>query len=125
MSIRALSIRQPWAWAILHAGKRIENRGWQCFYRGPLLIHAAKGCTRDEYEDASAFIAAVSGLQVPPLEQLDRGGIVGKARVTGCVSASDSAWFCGRYGILLDDVRARPFMPIRGQLGLFVVEIEA
>lgn len=24
----ALSIRQPWAWAILHAGKDIENRDW-------------------------------------------------------------------------------------------------
>jgi len=24
--VKALSIRQPWAWAILHAGKDIENR---------------------------------------------------------------------------------------------------
>lgn len=24
----ALSIRQPWAWAILCAGKDIENRSW-------------------------------------------------------------------------------------------------
>ena len=25
--MKAISIRQPWAWAILHAGKRVENRG--------------------------------------------------------------------------------------------------
>lgn len=25
----ALSVRQPWAWAIIHAGKDIENRSWQ------------------------------------------------------------------------------------------------
>ena len=25
--MKALTIRQPWLWAILHAGKRIENRG--------------------------------------------------------------------------------------------------
>ena len=27
--MKALSIRQPWAWAILHAGKDIENRDWR------------------------------------------------------------------------------------------------
>jgi hypothetical protein len=46
----ALSIRQPWAWLILHAGKDIENRDWPTKYRGPFLIHASKGMTRDEYE---------------------------------------------------------------------------
>lgn len=38
----ALSVRQPWAWLILHAGKDIENRTWRTRYRGPLLIHASK-----------------------------------------------------------------------------------
>ena len=36
----ALSIRQPWAWAILHAGKDIENRSWRTAFRGEVLIHA-------------------------------------------------------------------------------------
>lgn len=42
--MKALSIRNPWAWAITHGGKRVENREWQCppTYRGPLLIHASK-----------------------------------------------------------------------------------
>jgi len=44
---RALSIRQPWAYAILHLGKDIENRPWRTNFRGPLLIHASlKGRTR-------------------------------------------------------------------------------
>lgn len=30
----ALSVRQPWAWAIIHAGKDIENRTWQAVNHG-------------------------------------------------------------------------------------------
>ena len=50
LRLPALSIRQPWAWMILNAGKDIENRSWQTDYRGRFLIHAAKGMTQDEYE---------------------------------------------------------------------------
>ena len=37
--MRALTVQQPWAWAIFH-GKAIENRTQQWAYRGPLAIHA-------------------------------------------------------------------------------------
>jgi hypothetical protein len=39
--MRALTIRQPWAWLIVHGHKDLENRTWCTSYRGPLLIHAA------------------------------------------------------------------------------------
>jgi hypothetical protein len=42
LAVNALIIRQPWAWAVVYAGKDVENRTWQTSYRGPLLIHAAK-----------------------------------------------------------------------------------
>lgn len=41
--IRALTVRQPWAWAIAHGGKNIENRYRNSHHRGPLLIHAGVG----------------------------------------------------------------------------------
>ncbi|MBL8866467.1 MAG: ASCH domain-containing protein, partial [Planctomycetia bacterium] len=47
----ALSIHQPWAHAILHFGKSVENRTWSTSYRGPLLIHAAK--SRASYDRQS------------------------------------------------------------------------
>lgn len=52
--MKALSIRQPWVDAILNGGKRIENRlAWNnSSYRGPLLLHAAKAMTRDDWEQA-------------------------------------------------------------------------
>jgi len=41
--IRVLTVQQPWAWAILHGGKTIENRSQLWSYRGPLAIHAGAG----------------------------------------------------------------------------------
>lgn len=39
--MKALSIRQPWAWLIANGYKDIENRSWRTNYRGPVLIHAS------------------------------------------------------------------------------------
>lgn len=76
----ALSIRQPWAWLIIH-GKDIENRDWYTRFRGRCFVHAAKGCTKDEYEDA-AYFAKKLGIEVPPLKDLERGGIVGTVEIS-------------------------------------------
>lgn len=38
--MKALTVQQPWAWAIVHGGKDIENRTTLWKYRGPLAIHA-------------------------------------------------------------------------------------
>ena len=77
----ALSIRQPWAWLILHAGKDIENRDWPTRFRGRFLIHASKGMTREEYELAEDPLWHKGGptIDLPEFGLLDRGGIVGEA----------------------------------------------
>lgn len=117
--MKAISIRQPWAWAILHVGKDIENRTWRTPYRGPVLIHAAKGMTREEYLDAAQMIDMVGLDKTPSLEDLLRGGIVGEARIVDCVATHDSPWFFGPYGFVLADVKPLPFRPVRGALGFF------
>ncbi|MFD4111601.1 ASCH domain-containing protein [Streptomyces sp. NPDC058650] len=40
--MRVLTVRQPWAWAIIHGGKDVENRVRNIAggYRGPVAIHA-------------------------------------------------------------------------------------
>jgi hypothetical protein len=40
--VKALTIRQPWAWATIYGGKDVENRRWRTAYRGPLLIHSGQ-----------------------------------------------------------------------------------
>lgn len=122
----ALSIRQPWAWMILHAGKDIENRDWSTKVRGRVLIHAAKGMTRDEWSDAWGF-AAGSGASAIAIganltrNNILRGGIVGSVEIVDCVTGSASRWFMGRYGFVLRNPIALPFTPWRGQLGFFEV----
>jgi hypothetical protein len=39
--VQAISVQQPWAFAIARSGKAIANRGLPTAYRGPLLIHAS------------------------------------------------------------------------------------
>lgn len=41
--MRILTVRQPWAWAIIHGGKDVENRVRNIagVYRGPVAIHVA------------------------------------------------------------------------------------
>jgi hypothetical protein len=118
----ALSIRQPWAWLILHAGKDVENRGWATRYRGPILVHAAKGCTRAEYEHAVAFALRVNPAiegRIPALGDIERGGIVGMATLTDCVDSSKSPWFFGPCGFVLANAQPLDFFPCKGSLGLF------
>jgi hypothetical protein len=114
--MKALSIRQPWAWLIVNGHKDIENRSWPTKFRGPVLIHASKGMTREEYADA---LLIANRIQLPPFEQLERGGIVGRAEIVDCVTDSDSLWFSGDYGFVLTNAKPLPFHPCKGALGFF------
>ena len=120
--MRALSIRQPWAWMILHAGKDIENRDWTTTYRGRFLIHAGKTCTRRDYAAAVDF-AIAAGARLPreilALEELPRGGIVGVAEIVDCVQASASPWFVGPNGFVIANPRDLPFFDYPGRLSWF------
>ncbi len=112
--IPALSIRQPWAWAILAGHKPVENRTWSTRYRGPLIIHAARMV--DE-EARAAFVA--QGWPLP--STLQTGGFVGIARLVDVVSHHESAFFTGpRAWVLADPVPFQKPIEGRGKLGLFV-----
>lgn len=121
----ALSIRQPWAWCILH-GKDIENRSWPTRYRGPVALHAARGMSRAEYEDCLATVHDISrahpfpaGLTMPAPHELELGGIIGTVEIVDCVSHSPSPWFFGRYGFVLRNAKPVEFISVRGALGFF------
>jgi hypothetical protein len=126
--MKALSIRQPWAHAIVHLGKDVENRDWDTRYRGPILVHAAKGMTKAEYQSAWFFIETISrraGIGKQPTQvELLRGGIIGVADLVDVVVRSDSPWFVGPFGFVLRNVRPLPFIPCKGALGFFDVPRE-
>lgn len=122
----ALSVRQPWAWAIIHAGKPVENRSLVAIAKGGMekavhrriAIHAGKGMTRDEYESAAVFMLGL-GVTVPPAALLMRGGIIGSVRVTAIVTKHSSPWFFGPRALVLTQPEACEFVGAQGELGLF------
>ena len=130
--MRALSIRAPWWWMILHAGKDVENREWFTRYRGPVLIHASKWWRAGEVRADIAWIDARIGLPAGMRARLLAGDdlflralgghVVGRAEMTGCVRASPSPWFQGTFGFELRAAVAfsQP-IPCQGELGLFRV----
>lgn len=127
-SLPVLSIRQPWAWLILNGGKDVENRTWRTNYRGRFLIHAAKGCTIQEWNAGRDMIDFVSGgrLFLPSLHLLERGGIVGEVELVDCLPWSNSAWHeAGFTGFILRNPKPLPFHPCSGRLGFFSLSIPA
>lgn len=122
----ALSIRQPWASLIVKAGKDIENRCWPTKFRGRVLVHAGKGCTRAEWEDAIEFAEDILDKRITTgLKEIDRGGIIGSVEIVDCVTASASPWFVGEFGFVLRNPELLPFVPWKGQLGFFDVPASA
>ncbi|MGY2053265.1 ASCH domain-containing protein [Methylobacterium sp. JK268] len=128
---KALSVRQPWAWAIVGGCKDVENRDWSTRFRGPVLIHASRGMTRAEYEDFLDTARAISrthpfpsGVALLPYDELQRGGVVGIAEIIGCVQEHASPWFVGRYAFVMANAQPVPFVACRGQLGFFDVPSE-
>ncbi len=91
-AVQALTIRQPWARAVVYAGKNIENRRWQTSYRGPVLIHAAK-------DDDPAGAARVPWTMPDPRAfghpggAFDaRGAIIGMVQLADLRTDSPSRW---------------------------------
>jgi hypothetical protein len=124
-NIPALSIRQPWAHAIIHLGKDIENRTWFTEFRGRVLIHASKTDKKSEREGFIDLVG-VRGIHFNGAvisrdyaHEGMMGGIIGEAEIVDCVSESSSPWFVGPYGFVLRNVKPLPFTPCVGRLGFF------
>ena len=122
--MKALSIRQPWAWLIVNGHKDIENRNWRTNFRGEFLIHASATMTKGDYSSCMLFIAGMRGTwRVPAYDVLkaECGGIVGQAEIVGCVNADESPWFVGEWGFMIRNARVLPFQPCKGKLNFFEV----
>lgn len=131
--MKALSVRAPWWWAILHLGKDIENRDWATTRRGTIYLHAGKWW--QEYEVKSDLLDVWYIRCHPTTEQgitalgwntqqvrAAGGCIVGKVDIVDCVTQSKSPWFFGKYGFVLANPVAFPEpVPCKGALGFFEV----
>ena len=141
--MRAISVRHPWAWAILH-GKPIENRGkpWPL---GEYALHASRlpepgkrgrpplWFMEDWY--AAKAMSGKAGLDWDSGPKLTygilmemSGAIIGTLDVTANVTSHPSPFYIpSKFGLVLANVRAITPIPCKGALGAWVVppKIEA
>lgn len=109
--MKALTVKQPWAWAILHAGKDIENRNWRTHYRGPLIIHAGAAMHSEPLPRR---------LPRPAPAEFVMSALLGTVELVEIVENSRSRWFGGPFGWVLKN--PRPFrepVPCKGSLGIW------
>ena len=119
-----LTLPQPWAWAITHAGRRLENRSWAppaCLLGHPIALHAGHAYDAQ----GEAWLRQELFEPIPPSAALlPRGVVVAVARVVGVIqaasgeasqgallghlSAAQAPWFQGPYAWLLGEVTPLP-----------------
>jgi len=56
---------------------------------------------------------------IPPLDRLEKGGIIGLVKITDCVRRHPSRFFVGTFGFVMERPYPLPFKPMRGMLGIF------
>jgi len=91
--VKALSLTQPWSSLMAIGAKRYETRSWKTPYRGPLLIHAAKGFPREArdllalHPFCSVLEAAYPGFVNRRHGGLPLGVILARVELVDCVPA--------------------------------------
>lgn len=113
--MKVLTVKQPWAYLIIHGGKDIENRKWSTKFRGRILIHSSKADDKEYLDD---FCQKDFGFSD---KDLIRGAIIGSVEITDCVKESTSYWFIGPIGWVLKNPKPEKIEFIKGQLGLWTV----
>lgn len=123
--MKALSIKQPWAWLICAGYKDIENRGWNTSFRGRIYVHTGKMV---DWDMQLAIMKKQLTLPNKAEEELPAfyalRAIIGEVDIVDCVTESKSPWFIGPYGFVLKNpVLYETPIPYRGKLGFFEVEL--
>ncbi|MCK9568878.1 ASCH domain-containing protein [Candidatus Pacearchaeota archaeon] len=107
LTMKALSIQQPWANMIASGQKTIETRTWATSYRGDLLICSSK--TPRIYPAGAALAIA---------ELVDCRPMTFEDRIAACCRYHD-----GLFAWVLANIRKIGAFPVKGKLRLFEVEL--
>lgn len=130
--MRIITVRQPWAWAIIHGGKDVDNRTRNIAgeWRGTVAIHAGLATDLDALPGMADLIA-VTRLLRPTVEWYSNspnGAIIGVVDLvdvhdeSGCPGLSCSPWASlpgESWHLILANPRPLPEpIPYKGALGL-------
>jgi len=81
--MKALTVRQPWAWLIVHGGKDVENRSQRTHFRGRIAIHAG---LQDDHE-AMRDLPMRDPSGKPRIFEF--GMVIGTVEIVGCHHANE------------------------------------
>ena len=132
--MKALSIKQPWAWLICSGYKDIENRNWSLFRyieKCPIRVHIHAGKKVDDegaiwlWENRERLgILGCSNRWIDICNTWNQGALIGEVDITGQIFGGDNPWFVGKYGYCLENpmLYDKP-ISCRGKLGFFEVTL--
>lgn len=128
--MKALTVKQPWAYLIVTGHKKIETRSWHTAYRGDLAIHASMTLS-----PAGAML--VDDLRLAPANGYEVGQVLGVVELVDCVRIDRRFALAlerdeealgnyepGRWAWMLERPRTlRTPVAARGQLGLWEIDL--
>jgi ASCH domain len=119
MDIKTITIKQPYASAIILGLKDVENRTWTTTHRGTIAIHSARSINTDGHSK----IQRISGIDLP--DNLPLGQILGYIDILDITTDSDSPYAIhGNYHWILGNPRPlRHPIPMAGKLGLYTIHL--
>jgi ASCH domain len=114
MAEYALTVQQPWSWAIMCAGKTVENRTWRTSHRGRLWIHASGNVDHSRPDLLGRATADYAG-------QLIRQALLGHVTLVDIVTDAESEWAVPGlfHWVLADPVPLPEPIPMPGRQGLW------
>ena len=105
--MKAISIKQPWANLIASGKKTIETREWATLYRGQVLLVSSKV---PKIEPAGCAVAVANLVDCRVMTKADE-------------VAAQCSIYPNAFAWVLQNVRAIEPFPVKGQLGLYEVDV--
>ena len=109
ITVKALSVKQPWADMIMNGQKKIEIRTWRTRYRGDVIICSSQSPKTER-----------SGLALCIAEIYDVRPVTKEDSVNACCDVdieTEYAW------CLKNIRRLKYFEPIKGKLSIYDIEL--
>lgn len=134
MATWSISIRQPFATAIIHCGKDVENRTWipKHLKAGDKLAIVAsktwyptlKNGKQVLWDKIGIYLNSLGATRIPSHDEYLLGGLIGIVSFQGYRKDSQSLWAIdGQCHWLLSNPQPLPFQPIKGRLGIYQIEL--
>ncbi len=128
--MKALTVKNPYAWLIASGIKDVENRSWKTNFRGRIYIHSA--ATHLSHKDTSLHFTTNQWMSLDPeiqnnclLELFPKSSIIGEVDIVDCIKESGKVWGLeNNFHWILENAELynEPIKNIKGKLSFWEFE---